>query len=210
MRELVILTADGTMNAVVAAFFSRANWHTTLGCAEFGIWPEQDIFNEPGKTDGTVHKRAHQILRPYLNTHRRALVLLDWQFGGEYPAEQVHDEILTNLRRCGWDDRCEVVVIDPELEVWLWQDKPQIAQAVRFKDGGLRAHLRDQGLWPDGQPKPSDPKQVLQDLIRNHRAGAPMAVYTKIARSIGVSGCQDASFEHFRATLQTWFPAEAP
>ncbi len=211
MRELVILTADGTMNAVVSAFFSRQMWHMTLACGAFDLWPEQDIFNQPGNTDGAVHTRAHEILRPYLNTHRRALVLLDWQFGGERPAIEVRDEILGNLRHSGWrqpEKDCEVIVIDPELEVWLWQDNPNVAQAVCFPDGGLREHLRTQGIWPAGQLKPTNPKDTMQDLIRKHRAGAFMAVYSKIARSVGGSKCQDASFGQLRAALQTWFPAE--
>ncbi len=208
MRELVILTADGTMNAVFKAFFSREMWHMTLGCGAFDLWTEEDIFHVPGQTDGAVHRRAHEFLRPYLGTHRRALVALDWQFGGERPAAEVREEVLQNLRRNGWEDRCEVVVIDPEIEVWLWQDKPQIAQAVRFQGGGLRAHLENDGSWPAGQAKPTAPKDTIQDLIRRNRAGAPMVVYSKIAESVGVAGCQDGAFQHLRASLQAWFPVE--
>ena len=210
MRDLIILTADGTMNAVLSAFFGRQQWHMTLGCSEFDLWAQDDIVHVPGKTDGAVCKDAHNLLRPYLTTHQRAIVVLDQQFGGDRPAAEVQDEILENLRRNGWDDRCEVVVIDPELEVWLWQDKPQIAQAVKFKDGNLRAHLCAQKLWPEDQAKPPNPKEVIQDLIKRYRAGAPMAVYSKIARRVGVSGCTDASFKRFQKALQTWFPASAP
>jgi len=208
MRELVILTADGTMNAVFKAFFERPMWHLTLQCGTFDIWAEEDIFNLPGKTDGQLHKNAHELLRPYQRTHIRALVVLDQQFGGERPAEEIRQEILRNLNRSGWDDRCEVVVIDPELEVWLWQDKPQIAQAVRFPGGSLRNHLREEGLWPQDQHKPDMPKKTIQALMKQHRAGAPIVVYPKIAKSVGVSGCQDSAFGIFRERMQAWFPAE--
>ena len=209
MRELAILTADKTMNAVVTAFFQRNHWHTTLGCAAFDFWPEEDIINDPQHTDGGVHRRAHELVRPYLRTHSRVVVILDQQFGGDIPAVDVRDDILLNLRRNGWHDKnCEVVVIDPELEVWLWQDSPHVAEAVGYTGVSLRDHLATSGDWPEGDIKPGQPKEVIQGLMKVNRAGVPMVVYTKIARRVGVGGCQDGSFGQFRTKLQTWFPPE--
>lgn len=207
MRPLVILTADGTMNAVFTAFFNRPGWHQTLGCHPFELRPEQDILYVPGQTDGAIHNRAHEFLRPYLSTHDRALVVLDQQFGGERPAAQVRDDIVERMNRNGWSPNNDVVVIDPELEVWLWQDKPQIARAVGHTGQPLRAMLRESGEWPAHASKPTHPKDTLQQLIRTNRAGAPMAVYTRIVKAVGVKGCDDAAFHHFRDTLRGWFPA---
>ena len=57
----------------------------TCGCSvllsTFG--PQEDIFYDPLHTDGGVYKSAHELLRPYLNTHTRSVVVLDQQFGGE-------------------------------------------------------------------------------------------------------------------------------
>ena len=71
------------MAAVLGAFFGRERWDLTLQCAQFDIWPEEDIFHDPLHTDGGVHKSAEELLRPYLNTHNHAMVVLDQQFGGE-------------------------------------------------------------------------------------------------------------------------------
>ena len=65
IRELIILTADGTMAAVLRAFFER-QFHHSLGCAPFDFDPTNDIFNNPLEKDGGVHRRCHEILRPYL------------------------------------------------------------------------------------------------------------------------------------------------
>ncbi|HEX9737049.1 MAG TPA: hypothetical protein VGG06_34215, partial [Thermoanaerobaculia bacterium] len=46
-------------------------------------------------------------------------------------------------------------------ESWIWQDKPEIGKALGFRaPGSLRRLLKDQGIWPEGQTKPDDPKET--------------------------------------------------
>ena len=207
MRELIILVADGTMRAVFAAFFARERWERRLCCGSFDLWPQEDIINDTLHTDGGVHRRAHELLRPYLNTHQHTMVVIDQQFGGDRPAGEVRSEILDNLYRNGWaEDRCEVIVIDPELEVWLWQDNPNIAQAINYTGSSLRQRLQDQGEWPADAAKPLDPKASIQALIKPQRALKTKVVYSRIARSVSVSGCTDPAFLLFAGTLRRWFP----
>ena len=209
MRELVILVADGTMKAVFDAFFGRERWDLRLQCGAFDLWPQEDIFHDPLHTDGGVHKSAQELLRPYLNTHSRAIVVLDQQFGGERPAEEVRDETLKNLQANGWaEDRCSVIVIDPELEVWLWQDNPNVSQAIGFTGPSLRNHLQGNGKWPTGASKPLDPKDTIQELIKPHKALKTKVVYSRIARTVSVVGCIDPAFLLFADTLRGWFPPE--
>lgn len=209
MRELVILVADGTMAAVFRAFFGRERWDLTLQCAQFDLWPEEDIFHDPLHTDGGVHKSAQELLRPYLNTHSRAMVVLDQKFGGGLPAAEVRQDILARLYQNGWNDRCEVVVIDPTLEVWLWQNSPHVEQALMFSGGSLRQHLQNNGQWPADAPKPLEPKETIQALVKAKKVLKTKVVYSRIARSISIHGCADASFELFANTIRQWFPVEA-
>lgn len=209
MRDLVILVADGTMRAVFEAFFRRERWDRRLQCASFDLWPQEDIINDPLYTDGGVHKSAHELLRPYLNTHRRAVVVLDQQFGGELPADIVRDQIQTNLTANGWaNDRCAAIVIAPELEVWLWQDNPNVARAIGFEGPSLQAHFRDLGRWPVGATKPIAPKETLREFIKPQKAMKPKVVYSRIAGSVSVNGCTDPAFQLFAQTLRAWFPTE--
>jgi hypothetical protein len=207
-RELVILVADGTMRAVFSAFFER-QFHHSIGCAAFDFNPREDIFNNPLEKDGGVHLRCHEILRPYLATHQRALVVIDQQFGGERPAETVRREIEQRLAANGWQGRSAAVVIDPELEVLLWQDNVNVERALRHVGPSLRKLLAADGRWPEGAPKPPAPKEVIQTLIRNNRAGAPMVVYSQIARTVSTAGCADPAFRRLCDTLRGWFLAEA-
>ena len=209
-RELIILVADGTMRAVFSAFFER-QFHHSFACAPFEFNPRIDIFHDPLNTDGGVHCRCHNILRPFLKTHQRALVVLDQQFGGERPAEEVRVDIEQRLSSNGWRDRAAVVVIEPELEVLLWQDNVNVESALRHerRDGNsLRQLLARDGLWPDNAAKPPAPKEVIQTLIRSNRAGPPMVVYSEIAKKVSTQGCVDPAFHRVRNVLRTWFPAE--
>lgn len=205
-RELVILVADSTMRAVFAAFFER-QFHQVLACAPFDFNPRLDLFNNPLEKDGGVHLRCHEILRPYLNSHRRALVVLDQQFGGERPAEEVRVEIEQRLNANGWAGRAKAAVIEPELEVLLWQDNVNVERALRHKGGSLRKLLAADGRWPEGAPKPPAPKEVIQALIRTNRAGPPAVVYSQIAKAVSTAGCKDPAFHRVRDVLRTWFPA---
>ena len=206
-RELIILVADGTMRAVFQAFFER-QFHHTLACSAFDFCPRTDIVHDPLNTDGGVHRRCHEILRPYLKTHRRALVVLDQQFGGDRPADEVRRDIEHLLNANGWADRAAAVVIEPELEVLLWQDNPNVERALRHQGGSLRQLLALDGRWPNGAAKPTDPKGVIQALIRGNRAGPPMVVYSQIARAVTTQGCVDPAFHRVRDSLRAWFPAE--
>ena len=207
MRELIILVADGTMAAVLRAFFER-QFHYALACAPFDFDPTSDIVYDPLNTDGPVHRRCQEILRHYLNTHRRALVVLDQQFGAERPTDEVRGDIEQRLSANGWEERAAAVVIDPKLEVPLWQDNPNVERALRHAGPSLRQILAQDGRWPRDATKPSAPKEVMQALMRANRAGAPMVVYSQIARAISTAGCVDAAFLRVRDTLRTWFPAD--
>lgn len=206
-RELIILVADGTMRAVFAAFFER-QFHRSLDCAPFDFNPRLDLFNNPLEKDGGVYRRCHEILRPYLKTHRRALVVLDQQFGAERPAEEVRVEIEQRLNANGWQERAAAAVIAPELEVLLWQDNVNVERALCHSGPSLRQLLAQDGRWPEGASKPPAPKELIQALIRTNGAGVPMAVYGKIAGAVSTVGCVDPAFQCIRKALRAWFPAE--
>jgi hypothetical protein len=208
-RPLVILAADGTMVAVLRAFFERVAYFDSLGCALIeGFDPRHDIFNVPGSTDGATHLRAHETLRPRRPHTERAIVILDAQFGGDRPAAEVRTELLERLRP-DWGDDVDVIVIDPEIEVWLWMDNPNVERALGWKGPGkLRDQLAAEGVWPRGVGKPTDPKDAIQAQIRKNRLGTATRAYVKIAESVSPAPCTDPSFDDFRARLRAWFPRE--
>jgi len=135
-------------------------------------------------------------------------VVLDQQFGGERPAEEVRIEIEHRLNANGWQGRAAAVVIEPELEVLLWQDNVNVERALCHSGPSLRKLLAQDGRWPVGAPKPPAPTALIQTLIRTNRAGVPMAVYGQIAGAVSTAACADPAFHRVRDALRAWFPAE--
>jgi|SRR5579884_2044459 len=208
MSDLVVLVADGTMRAVFSTFFERPRFHEAIGCSQFDFNPVTDIFNDVLHTDGGVHLRAQELLRLYLRTHRYALVVLDGQFGGERPCNEIRDEIQARLDNNGWDGRSAVIVIDPELEVLLWQDNPNVERALGHTGPDrLRRQLATNGDWPLESPKPHQPKELIQRVIRQNGVRTAFVAYTEIARTVTVRRCRDEAFLLLRDSLRAWFPA---
>jgi hypothetical protein len=212
-RPCVFLLADGTMAQVLKSFLSRGHLEGRLRCRTFDFDFQQDVVVDVrnGNTDGGIHRRAHELLRPYLRSHQNALVILDKNFGGQLPAALVREEILSSLLLNGWQSGCaEVVVIDPELEVWLWQrGNPHIARAFRYTGSvSLEEFLGGEGLWPSAALKPARPKEAASILLRQYRAGVRIVVYARIVENISVNSCQDPAFSLLASALRRWFPIE--
>jgi len=216
MRDCVFLLADSTMAEVIDGFLSRGHLEGRIGCRTFAYEYQADVVVDVahGNTDGGVHRRAHQILREhgYVTTHQHAVVVLDQKFGGQRPAAEVREEILRNLRANGWPgDRSEVIVIEPELEVWMWQDSVHVEAAVGYRrPPSLRDFLGRDDLWPRGDAKPPQPKTLLKSVCRHNAVPYSAAVHREIAENIRVKDCRDDAFRRLVDTLRRWFPLEAP
>jgi hypothetical protein len=112
------------------------------------------------------------------------------------------------MERVGWQ-RNRFVVIDPELEAWMWQDNPHIARAFGFsKHPSLREWLTQQNLWPVDSPKPPDPKRAFEKTLKVSRAKIPSVVFKTICSGISFKHCVDDAFGLLKTTLQKWFPKE--
>ena len=68
-RELVILVADGTMRAVLAAFFER-QFHHVLSCAPFDFNPR--LYHEPSKKPATIFEQMVPKARARLAAEEEA------------------------------------------------------------------------------------------------------------------------------------------
>ena len=150
------------------------------------------------------------MLRPYQSSHQHAIVVLDCEWDGSPGKAAIEAHITEQLVASGWaDGAVKVIAIDPELENWLWQDKPQVAQALRYKgQPPLRQLLADKGLWPLDAVKPPRPKEAAQWVLRQTRQPRSSAIYQQLAAQVSTRGCTDAAFGELHATLQAWFAPE--
>jgi phenylpyruvate tautomerase PptA (4-oxalocrotonate tautomerase family) len=211
-RPCVILVADSNMAATFRGYFMREGWHLSLNCAPFDINTDvgADLLVDEGGNDPGVYTKGHELLRPFQSSHQRALVVLDCEWDGSPGKAAIVEHITAGLVATGWaEETVKVIAIDPELENWLWQDKPQVADVLRYKgDKSLRQHLADNDWWPADAEKPPRPKEAAEWVLRQTRQPRSSAIYQRLAERISIRGCTDSAFAEMHAALQAWFPIE--
>lgn len=112
-KDLIVLVADIQQEKTLATLLEAR-------CESLRIRkPTHDIFPHPERDPG-VYAKAGNFLNVFVNQFRYALVLLDaaWE-GSPASANEIANKIQNDLNRNGWENRSAVVVIDPELEIWV-------------------------------------------------------------------------------------------
>lgn len=202
MKDLIVLTADKNARFVLNTLLSRTD--------DFGIGQfTYDVFSHP-RCDPGVYKEAHRFLRNFLGKYRFAMVFLDKEGCGKENVKsitKITNEIQTNLRINGWEDKNAVIIFDPELEIWAWGDLPCMANIIGWNDySGLRESVIDKKFWNKKDIKPSRPKEALMYALKKKSIPKSSSLYSKMAEKINFKSCSDKSFVSFCQTLQNWFP----
>lgn len=202
--DLVVLAADQQAARVVAALLARPE--------SLGIRPIKQLNESPlthPRHDPGCLRESAGLLQPFARRAAHALVLFDRHGCGreDLTAEALAAQVRRGLES-DWQDRAEVIVLDPELEVWLWAQSRHVAEALQFEGSPeqLRASLEGAKLWTAGYPKPEAPKRAVEHVLRATRTPRSAAIYTRIAERVSLKSCQDPSFCAFKRILQTWFP----
>lgn len=209
-RACVILVADSNMAAAFKGYFGRQQWHLSLQCAPFDFDGAVggDLIVAEGGNDPGVFNRGHELLRPFQSSHQRALVVLDTEWEGSPGKAVIEQHITVNLVASGWDAAAvKVIAIEPELENWLWQDNPHVAQVLRYnRQPPLRQLLAQNNWWPQGAVKPPRPKEAAEWVLRQTRQPRSSSIYQQLAARISINGCTDPAFLAMHTQLRTWFP----
>lgn len=209
-RDCVFLVADSNMKACIEGFLGRPQFHRNLGTGPFTFESRQDLIVGDGRNDPGVYIHAHELLRPYLKSHRYAVIILDCEWDGSPGSECILRDIQNRMQSNGWtEERFAIIAIDPELEAWIWQDSPHIDAALGFKGPGkLRERLLQDGTWPAGARKPPRPKEAIDAVLRSARTPRSSSLYRKITEKVSVRSCSDPSFAVLIEALRSWFPEE--
>lgn len=208
MRDCVFLLADGTMEAMFQGFFSRDGCYHSLGTRAFNFDSREDIVS--GTNDPRTYSQAHELLRPHQRTHLHAVIVMDNEWSGSPGVEHIRRDVRRNMMASGWDENAfEVIVIDPELENWIWQESPHLVDAFEYEGlQPLRNWLRDQDppMWLDGEAKPVRPKEAVEAVLRMTRVPRSAAIYRQISERVSTRRCTDPSFSLFCECMRRWFP----
>ncbi len=182
MRDLVCVVADRNMEATVKGVLARPE---ALGIRHI----EFEVLVHPRRDPGCFHE-PDGLLRGYCADTRHALVLLDqgWQGAPGEGAEETEWMLENRLISGGLGDWARAVVIEPELEVWVFSDSPHVTRALGWDSHGrdLRSALDNEGLWPRGNTKPQDPKRSLEWALRQVRKPRSSSIYRDLAERVRV------------------------
>ncbi len=202
IADLIILAADKNMRFALEGLFSRPQALSIRPVnSKFYIHPERD----PG-----CLLRSHLFLRPFVNHYSHAIVMFDREgCGREYQVrDELENEVTSCLSASGWGDRATAIVIDPELENWVFSDSPEVDAVIGWVDKAqpLKAWLQEKNYWPPDRIKPQHPKEALELVLRHVRMARSSAIYKQLAERVGLNRCTDQAFLKLKNTLQSWFP----
>jgi hypothetical protein len=200
--DLIILVPGKDERETLDALLSKRR--NSLGIGEV----RYKILVHPRRDPG-CYGEAPDVLQPFTNQARRALVLFDHEGSGQEQrsAEEVARDLEERLSRSGWEDRAAVLILRPELETWVWSDSPEIDRIVGWQgqEPPLRQWMRESGFWPIGNAKPPRPKESFQEALRQVKIRRSSAIYRQLAESVSLNRCTDGTFIQFRRLIQRWF-----
>jgi len=177
--DLIVLAADRDIEQGVQGLLGRP--------AALGIRPLRGVSTlvHPERDPGCA-RRAHHFLRPFLHDYLHALVVFDRQGSGleSLSAAEIADEVRRLLAANGWGARAEVIVLDPELEVWVFATSAHVERCLGWPSRRLpplRHWLADQGLWARADAKPADPRVALERVLREASRPRSSSIYRCLA-----------------------------
>ena len=204
MRDLVILAADSNAEFALRGLLGRT---VSLGIRDI----DAEVFVHPERDPGCL-LRGHDFLRNFCRQFEHALLVLDREGCGQdgYTREELETNLEERLSSSGWGDRARALVIDPELEIWIWSPSPNVDRVLGWESSSqpLREWLRAQGILAPGSIKPSRPKDALTLALRESRTPRSSALYRAVTASVGLTHCTDPAFVKVKGVLKSWFPSQ--
>ena len=201
-KDLYVLVADLDMLQTMEKLLNRN--------AKLGIRPIKYAVAKHLHRDSGCRTNASQYLRGHIRDYQYALVMFDRDGCGDCASrEEIQHEVERDLANNGWGDRSKAIVIDPELEIWVWTGSNYVPRILGWEGGyeELKAWLAAEKLWPSDCAKPTDPKKAMRAALRKGRRSVSAKLFGQLAKSTTLRYCQDSAFKELRDTLQHWFPA---
>jgi hypothetical protein len=181
MKDLFVLTADADMQAVFWAVLGRFD---ALGIRPISSGVDRHVNRDPG-----VFGEGPEFIRRTIpkNDYSHFILALDHHGSGcNKPLAECAKALQARMDSCTFKDCSIVVLLDPELEEWLWHDPAAIpCSVVAGTIPGPKERLRQVFKR---KPLPRDFEQIT--------AGADLQAWNS-----------SPSFRILKTTLQNWFPA---
>ncbi len=210
MKDLVVITADADMQAVMQAILSR---HQALR-----IHPlDYEVRRHYGR-DAGLFRDGPEVTRSLKGEFRHLLMLWDFEGSGQERHATPEDSAASIQRRLdaiSWKGISKGLAIVPELEEWIWHCPGAISKCGELdREDELYALL---GNYCNRQGKSLDiirrdePKELLEFVWRKQLNRLPRPQdYERIARSASLVDWQHSpTFKAVTEQLRNWFPPRA-
>lgn len=198
-QDLIVLVADKNMESAIQGILTRTHSLRIRPIrAEIHIHVERD----PG-----CYQKGHIFLQPFSRQFEHAMILFDRVGSGQEnkSREELEQEIEDRLRLTGWGGCSAAIVIDPELENWVWSDSPHIARVLGWDDFRLRTALIAKGWTLSTIGKPIHPKEAVEWALRHVRKPRSSSIYRELASVVTLDSCVDGAFLKLKKCFQNWF-----
>lgn len=202
-KDLVVLVADADMAEAVRGLLRRPE---SLGIGKLAWQVVTHAMHDPG-----CRAVAPVQLRSFQNDFKRAVVMFDHsRCGDPRPREVIQREVEVGLMRHGWRNPAKAIVIEPELEAWVWSRSRHVPELLGWTAGypALRSWLERNGLWRTGESKPIDPKGAMRRALRQMNLQSSARRFAELADAVSLRRCSDPASNEFARTLRKWFPTE--
>lgn len=120
---------------------------------------------------------------------------------------EIEMELERELNNGLWQDCNAVIVIEPELENWVWTNSLHTAKAMGWNDlESLHRWLIERNWLKPDAAKPERPKEAMQAAVEQMRKTTISSVtFQSIAQKASFKSCTSASFQKFQSTITAWF-----
>jgi hypothetical protein len=198
-RDLVLLVADKNMQFALHGALERP--------AALGMRPISFEIRTHLRRDGGVRKDGPEMLALEKSRFAHALLVMDFEGSGagNLDAAALESDLDKRLQP-NFGDKGKAIVIEPELDIWMWGSDRAIEEVLRWPlQTPIRDFLQKQGFELRSDGKPRRPKEALEALIPIHKMPRSSALYEKIAGKISLDRCTDPAFGRLKACLLSWF-----
>jgi hypothetical protein len=200
MKDLLLIVPDKNTQAALKGALPR---YQALGIRQISF----DFLVHSGR-DGGVRTTGVAMANLKRRQFNHLLLVFDHEGSGaeDQSADQLTDMLLTQLKPT-WGDFAQVVVVEPEVDVWMWGSDNLLAEMLKWSENhGIREWLTRQfGFEFDAEGKPSRPKEALERVLWQQDEPRSSSLYEKLAMRISLTKCSDPAFKHLAQTLKNWF-----
>lgn len=203
-NNLIILVADRNTQFLMQGLLTR---HQSFGIKDLSASLDHIFVHI--QRDAGCYNQCSEFLRPFALDYNFALVIFDHEGCGQDHKSQaeIENELEQKLSISGWESRAKVIVLEPEIESWVWSNSPHVEKVLGWegKTPNLRDWLYSKNFLTPNELKPSRPKEAVEAALLEVRKARSSARYLELAEKVSFRNCIDESFLKLKQILQEWF-----